>query len=116
MWEDCLFGCLIACDHSVRRFCTGSFSGGGFAHEGAGWLRKMAYLTLSGLGIAGVMNTGKLAMQSFQGIRDAYQQSGLAQPGESFTQSIGHFLRRGFQFSAGAFGGLAGMALAVHPV
>ncbi|WP_156110465.1 hypothetical protein [Brevibacillus thermoruber] len=75
----------------------------------------MAYLTLSGLGIAGVMNTGKLAMQSFQGIRDAYQQSGLAQPGESFTQSIGHFLRRGFQFSAGAFGGLAGMALAGAP-
>ena len=75
----------------------------------------MAYLTLSGLGIAGVMNTGKLAMQSFHGMRDAYQQSGLAQPGESLRQSIGNTLRRGFQFSAGAFGGLAGMALAGAP-
>lgn len=91
------------------------FQGGGFAQEGAGWMRKMAYLTLSGLGIAGVMNTGKLAMQSFHGMRDAYQQSGLAQPGESLRQSIGNTLRRGFQFSAGAFGGLAGMALAGAP-
>lgn len=91
------------------------FQSGGIAQEGAGWMRKMAYLTLSGLGIAGVMNAGKLAGQTFQGMREAYQQGGFFQPGQSLPQSIGNTLRRGFQFSAGAFGGLAGMALAGAP-
>ncbi|MCF6094314.1 hypothetical protein L1765_10100 [Microaerobacter geothermalis] len=89
---------------AIVREVFGSYS---MAQEGAGWLKSMF---LGGLGITGMLATGKLAKHTFQGARDVYSNN-LAYSQTGAQSGFGTTLRRGLNFSAGAVGALAGIGL-----